>query len=467
MGCADGKDIVQNCLRFFTHDSFSLPLLSNSRLAEPLIDAEDEEVHVAQNRVNLDNHDRATNDEELRNDSVEPMVVDEEGQDSGLLSRCLAFLRYVFLPEPEPNDEALNLPESQEERDSCVDKLLDPLTSCVNRCLGLENREFSKSCIVLVACVVGLQTSFVVWGYMLELIMNKNFEPTESNPNGRLPSVTVCVLANRFAAVLVSAAAVFFRHGFAGKQFGVPLRVFSVCAITSWISSWCVYASLRHISFPVMTVSRSCKVVVVMLVGRLLHGTKYSWKDHACGVLITIGAIIYSWGFGRSFPEGNQPVGYILIVFYLFSDAFTAQWQELLYQKYGRRNIDSFQMMLGVNVFGLAFASISLLLSGDTHVTLQFLKKNPVAIEYLAFAAISSCLGQLFIFVTIREFGPVLYSIVMTVRQIFSVILSSVMFGHRILSPHAIIGGLLVFVTVGFQISQNYFLARQPETLIA
>ncbi len=41
-------------------------------------------------------------------------------------------------------------------------------------------------------------------------------------------------------------------------------------------------------------------------------------------------------------------------------------------------------------------------------------------------------MGQLFIFYTIKEFGPVLFTIIMTTRQILSLSISCVMFGHAL-----------------------------------
>ena len=65
------------------------------------------------------------------------------------------------------------------------------------------------------------------------------------------------------------------------------------------------------------------------------------------------------------------------------------------------------------------------------------------------------------------EFGPVIFTIAMTTRQMLSLVISTIKFGLRMTVGPAIVGSLLVFSTVVYQISQNYFLARQPDTLIA
>ena len=43
-----------------------------------------------------------------------------------------------------------------------------------------------------------------------------------------------------------------------------------------------------------------------------------------------------------------------------------------------------------------------------------------------------SAIGQLFIFFTIAEFGPVVFTIIMTLRQAFAILLSCLIYGHPV-----------------------------------
>jgi adenosine 3'-phospho 5'-phosphosulfate transporter B2 len=49
--------------------------------------------------------------------------------------------------------------------------------------------------------------------------------------------------------------------------------------------------------------------------------------------------------------------------------------------------------------------------------------------------------GQLFIFYTLKKFGPVVFTIIMTIRQMLSMIISCVIFGHPIAWPSAVRAG--------------------------
>jgi adenosine 3'-phospho 5'-phosphosulfate transporter B2 len=61
--------------------------------------------------------------------------------------------------------------------------------------------------------------------------------------------------------------------------------------------------------------------------------------------------------------------------------------------------------------------------------------------------AVASAVGQLFIFYTIKEFGPVVFTIIMTARQIISLVLSCLIFHHP-LNAASWVGAILVFSVV-------------------
>ena len=61
---------------------------------------------------------------------------------------------------------------------------------------------------------------------------------------------------------------------------------------------------------------------------------------------------------------------------------------------------------------------------------------------------------QLFIFYTIKTFGPVVFTIIMTTRQMFSIVLSTILFGHTI-KALAMVGATVVFATIFHRIKRQ------------
>ena len=82
------------------------------------------------------------------------------------------------------------------------------------------------------------------------------------------------------------------------------------------------------------------------------------------------------------------------------------------------------------------------------------LATDPAAIWDNVLISITSATGQLFIYFTIRKFGPVVFTIMMTTRQMFSMVLSAFAFGHA-LHPPAYLAATLVFGVLFYRIKRG------------
>ena len=266
---------------------------------------------------------------------------------------------------------------------------------------------------------------------MQELIMNTQFESTPLVPSGRFPSPTFCVFSNRIIAIVVAAALCYWKHG--STRSSAPLWVVLPCSVSNTLSSFCQYASLLHIPFPLQNLFKSTKVIPVMLMGRFLKGTEYPWIQYGEAALITVGVFFFSQSHANNkehinsntgIPEETpvQMLGIFLLCGYVLTDSFTSQWQSKIYADYGR--IDQYHMMFGVNFWSILLTTASLVLAGEVPAVLEFLAANPQALYYNVITGLVSTTGQLFIFYTIKRFGPVALTITMTTRQMFSMAIS-------------------------------------------
>lgn len=326
-----------------------------------------------------------------------------------------------------------------------------------------SNPEFFQQANKFAMCFCGLQASYLTWGYMQELIMTTPFIPTARVPDGKFPSAAFCVFSNRFLAVIVALIAVRIKHGAFFANNTAPLLSFTPCALSNTMSSWSQYASLKYVSFPVQTVFKSSKIIPVMMMGKLLRGNEYPTEQYCEAALITLGVAIFSLLSKESNRENSTEfLGLIFLLMYISFDSFTSQWQDRVYSKYGRKNVDPYQMMLGVNISAICITTSGLILTGDFPIVVEFLKANPTALTYNIITAITSASGQLCIFYTIKEFGPIAFTVIMTTRQMFSICISSVVFGHHI-SPQAALGAILVFGVLFYQIRRKYY-ARMSKS---
>ena len=323
--------------------------------------------------------------------------------------------------------------------------------------------DFAKQAARFLFCFTGLQVSYLTWGYMQELIMTTTFEPTPSAPDGRFPSAAFCVFSNRFLAIIVAVIAVRIKHGAILKNNVAPLVAFAPCALSNTMSSWSQYASLRYVSFPVQTVFKSSKIIPVMIMGKFLKGTTYPYTQYLEALLITIGVAIFSVASKSSNSETTtELLGLMFMTTYITFDCFTSQWQSKIYDKYGKPNVDPYQMMLGVNSSAIVITTLGLLVGGDIPKIIEFFKVNPSVLQYNIITAITSASGQLFIYTTIKEFGPIVFTVIMTTRQMISICISSILFGHT-MTWKAAVGASLVFGVLFYQIRNKYVASQMRK----
>jgi adenosine 3'-phospho 5'-phosphosulfate transporter B2 len=90
---------------------------------------------------------------------------------------------------------------------------------------------------------------------------------------------------------------------------------------------------------------------------------------------------------------------------------------------------------------------ISLMIAGEFFTSIALLLEDSNALLNMTVLSITSAVGQLFIFYTIKELGAVSLTIIMTTRQLFSLFLSCLMFSHP-LSWGSFFSAAFVFIVV-------------------
>lgn len=104
-------------------------------------------------------------------------------------------------------------------------------------------------------------------------------------------------------------------------------------------------------------------------------------------------------------------------------------------------------MMFFVNFISTIITLTSLILNGTLFECLSFMRRHQSFTTHVFATSICSSVGQLFIFSTIEEFGPVVFTIIMTMRQAFSIILSCIFYGHQ-LTWFSIFGIHIAFLAI-------------------
>lgn len=124
-------------------------------------------------------------------------------------------------------------------------------------------------------------------------------------------------------------------------------------------------------------------------------------------------------------------------------------------------SVSSMAMMMYANLFSSAFTALGLLVTLEIVDVLDYFEHNPSILPHMFLMAVCSAIGQLFIFHTIKRFGPLVFATIQTVRQFLSVVLSIIFFNHPLNMMEAV-GIGIVFLALGGQIVHKWRTKRSP-----
>uniref|UniRef100_A0A182Y6F8 Adenosine 3'-phospho 5'-phosphosulfate transporter 1 n=1 Tax=Anopheles stephensi TaxID=30069 RepID=A0A182Y6F8_ANOST len=312
-----------------------------------------------------------------------------------------------------------------------------------------SKRTTAQECVLLGYCLVGLMGSYLTWGVLQEKIMTQEYEGPEKRKS-HFKDSQFLVFSNRVLGFMLTAVYLVAKRQFRHRA---PLYKYSYASFSNIMSAWFQYEALKFVNFPTQVLAKSCKIIPVMIMGKIISRNKYEFYEYLTAAMISVGMIFFLTG---STDESKSTAmttltGVLLLTFYMIFDSFTSNWQGELFRSY---SMSSIQMMCGVNLFSTLFTGASLAMQGGFYSSLVFAVDHPKFVVDCIVLSISSAIGQLFIFYTIATFGAVAFTIIMTLRQAIAILLSCLIYQHRI-SFLGVIGVLIVFLAIFLRVYCN------------
>lgn len=317
--------------------------------------------------------------------------------------------------------------------------------------------------LLICYCFFGLMGSYLTWGVLQEKIMTREYIGQDGVTKSFFKDSQFLVFANRFLALFIALGYLTFTRQ--TKQ-RAPLFKFSYASFSNIMSAWLQYEALKFISFPTQVLAKSCKIIPVMIMGKIISRNKYEFYEYIVALLISVGMIFFlsgSYNHGKHSPMTTF-TGLFLLGMYMVFDSFTSNWQSAIFKSYG---ISSIQMMAGVNIFSSLFTAASLFVQNGFSEGIAFSAEHPTFLIDCIVLSVSSAIGQLFIFFTIEKFGAVVFTIIMTLRQAVAILLSCLIYDHDV-SLMGVVGIVIVFAGIFIRVYSSHRLKtmRQRHELL-
>lgn len=311
-------------------------------------------------------------------------------------------------------------------------------------------QEVIQKCIF---CAVGLNVSFCIWGLLQERILTQTYNGDYFYHSYGL------VFLNRLGGLILSTCLVYY---FKIEWVKSPLWEYSFPSVANMLSSWCQYKALEYVTFPTQMLAKAFKILPVMLVGKFMLNKSYASYEYASAAAIGFGLYLFldsSENINLKENVFSDPdrvrgtwCGVVLLLLFLFFDSFTGQWQTRMFNL--NKALSPLQMMFIMNAFSAVFSFITLVHQEKLISAMTFVYVHPQIILHLVMFCICSTVGQLFIFYTVKNFGAVVFSIIMSIRILFSTLLSCFVYSHPI-KELGIIGIAIVFAAVFYRIQRK------------
>lgn len=302
-----------------------------------------------------------------------------------------------------------------------------------------------KQAALLTFCFFGLQGSYLTWGLLQERIMTYKYEEKDGTSEN-FKNSQFLVFMNRILAFMFSIIILNVKQQ---SRHTAPLYKYSYSSFSNIMSSWCQYEALKFVAFPTQVLAKASKIIPVMLMGKVVSKKTYEHYEYLTALMISVGVSLFLLTSQESKSTTVTSFsGVCILIGYMLFDSFTSNWQGELFSQY---KMSSIQMMAGVNLFSCLFTVTSLLEQGGFITAVEFMGRHPLFISHVAVLSICSGIGQLFIFYTISQFGPVTFTIIMTMRQGFAILLSCLFYNHPV-TWLGLVGVLIVFLALFLRI---------------
>ncbi|PWN95792.1 UAA transporter [Tilletiopsis washingtonensis] len=246
-----------------------------------------------------------------------------------------------------------------------------------------------------------------------------------------------------------------------GRISPLLLRYLAVAAFQSTASQLGLLSLSHGISYPTLTLAKSCKLLPVLFAQVLLYRRRIAPHKYLVVALVTAGISLFMLCApakpGKA-ARADSSLGLALLLANLFLDGLTNSTQDEIFAHY---RVSGPQMMFLMNLAASFLLSASLLFprGGAGHgneltAAAAFISRHPTIIKDLAAYSAAGAMGQIAIFETLQRFGSLTLVSITVTRKLFTMLLSILVYGHA-LRPAQWLGVLVVFVGLGVEAAEK------------
>mmetsp|Transcript_21961 Transcript_21961/g.65854 ORF Transcript_21961/g.65854 Transcript_21961/m.65854 type:complete len:363 (-) Transcript_21961:22-1110(-) len=276
----------------------------------------------------------------------------------------------------------------------------------------------------LAGCFLGIMFSFILYGLVMEY----------ATSGGRK--------LHELSLIFVTSS-LYTTTAYVGKTIRgeapttVPTYKLFCVAMLSMGSTFFSVRSLRYVIFPVQVLAKSCKPIPVMIMGAFL-GKKYPLKKYLNVSVIVVGIALFMLG-GNAVKAGDEDkggitmaMGCVMLALSLSFDGATGAYEDKIMSS---DHVGPFELMFNIQLGKAILAFLSLVIFNEVGYFFEMVRETGPVLLALG---LTGAMGQVFIFVTIAQFGALMCSLIGLGRKIVTLVVSIVVYQHPVSSQQGL-----------------------------
>ncbi|KAJ2684574.1 UDP-galactose transporter [Coemansia sp. RSA 1285] len=287
-----------------------------------------------------------------------------------------------------------------------------------------------------IVCVGGIYVFFLSWSTLQERVTSAEYG--EDRQRFRFT-----IVLNTMQAIVASVVGYLYVRVVQRKPMVHMTshrwkRFFQVAFLSSTGSPF-GYMALRYINYPTMTLAKTCKMVPVMAMNKLLYNRHYPTYKYAVVAMVTAGVSAFmlfksntKGGTSKLEAVENSFHGLFLVLINLAIDGAVNSTQDQVFAE--DPEISGQHMMCMMNACSTILMCVWLLnpFNPELSSALAFLNTHPRAMVDIGMFAFCGAMGQCFVFYTLAKFGSLTLTTVTVTRKFLTILISVFYNGHKL-----------------------------------
>ncbi|KAJ1920412.1 UDP-galactose transporter [Mycoemilia scoparia] len=286
----------------------------------------------------------------------------------------------------------------------------------------------------LIFCIAGIYACFLTWGVTQERVVSTDYGNGDKFRHFIVLNLVQAVVAS-FVGFMY--ATIVRKEEMVGLNRPLVKRIAILGLLVASASPF-GYSSMKYLNYVAVTLAKSCKLLPIVIMNKLLYNRKYPLYKYAVVAMVTIGVSTFMlYQPAKKNKKATTTLegsifGLFLVLINLTLDGIVSSMQDQIFADF--KYLRGEHMMCYVSLFSSIFMLVWLLNPWNPELgqAISFFAAHPQVIGDIGLFAICGATGQCFIYYMLAHFGSLALTTTTVTRKLFTILLSIAKFNHTL-----------------------------------